>query len=299
MSDSEMAAPRRRSWKRAPLEIVAAFRCHECLFLAAGISFYFMLSLVPMLFLTLAVIGHFLRGSTVREDLLNAVHAYIPFLTNEIIKNIDQVVRNPGLLGWIGGAALFLSTDLVFVAVQSSLDKIFAPGRRSFLKSKMSAVFLAVMVFCVLMATIAVNAVDRSVTEIEALASAAGWPRGWPVGLHLSTWTIALLMLGCATFAIRVLPHVDVPFRYALSGAIVATGFWLLVKAYYVGYLENISKVGPLFGSLSAVILTLVWVYMSALVFLVGAEVTRWLVVTDPRRSAEPSGEGASGISSH
>jgi membrane protein len=104
-------------------------------------------------------------------------------------------------------------------------------------------------------------------------------------------------MLGCATFAIRVLPHVEIPLRYAFAGAIVATGFWLLVKAYYVGYLENVSKVGPLFGSLSAVILTLVWVYMSTLVFLVGAEVTRWLVLTDPRRSVEPSREGASGVS--
>jgi membrane protein len=239
------------------------------------------------------VIGYFLQGSaTVREDLLGAVHAYIPFLTNEIIRNIEQVVRNPALLGWIGGAALFLSTDLVFVAVQSSLDKIFVPGRRGFLKSKMFSVFSAVIVFCVVLLTIAVNAVDRSLSELEALAVMADDSGHLPVGLHLSTWVIGILMFICSSLAIRMLPHVAVPFRYASGGGLLATGLWLVVKAYYVWYLENVSKVGPLFGSLSAVILTLLWVYVSSVVFLIGAEFTRWLILTDPRRFSQlPDGE--------
>lgn len=284
----------RRSWRRAPIEIVRSFQDHECFFLAAGISFYFMLSLIPMLFLLLAVIGYFLQGTThVRQDLLDAVHAYVPFLSNEVVQNIETVVRNPGLLGWIGGGALFLSTDLVFVAIQSSLDKIFVPGRRSFLKSKMLSVLLAVMVFCVILGTIAVNAVDRSLDTLEARPGNAV-----PVGLHLSTSAIGALLLGCFTLAIRMLPHVSIPFRYAFFGGLLGAGMWLIVKAYYVWYLSTISKVGPLFGSLSAVILTLIWVYVSSLVFLLGAEFTRWLILTDPeRRSAtdaqEPKATGS------
>ena len=87
------------------------------------------------------------------------------------MRNIEQVVRNPALLGWIGGATLFLSTDLVFVAIQSSLDKIFVPGKRSFLKSKILSIVLAVMVFIVVMSTIAVNAVDSSLANLEALTA--------------------------------------------------------------------------------------------------------------------------------
>jgi membrane protein len=271
-----------RRWRRAPVEIVQSFRDHECFFLAAGVSFYFMLSLIPMLFLLLAVIGYFLQGTThVRQDLLEAVHAYIPFLSNEVVQNIETVVRNPGLLGWIGGGMLFLSTDLVFVALQSSLDKIFVPGRRSFLKSKMFSVLLGVMVFCVILGTIAVNAVDRSLDTFERLAEPAV-----PVGLHLSTPVIGALLLACFTLAIRMLPHVAIPLRYAFFGGLLGTGMWLVVKAYYVWYLSTISKVGPLFGSLSAVILTLMWVYVSSLVFLLGAEFTRWLILTDPERRA-------------
>lgn len=272
--------PAQRRWHRAPIDIFRAVQAHGCYFLAAGMSFYFMLSLVPMLFLLLAVIGYFLQGSvSVRQDLLQAVHQYIPFLTVEIVRNIDQVVRNPALLGWIGGAGLFLSTDLVFLAIQSALDKIFVPGRRSFLRTKMLSVLLGVVVFCVILGTIAINAVDRSV---EHLMAETGGPSG--VGLHLSTGTIGLLAVMCFTLAIRMLPHVHVPAKYALLGGALGAGLWLAVRAYYVWYLENVSKVGPLFGSLSAVILTLVWVYVSSFVFLVGAEFTRWLILTDPDR---------------
>ena len=276
-----MPAGLRRRWLTAPRDIFRSFREHGCYFLAAGISFYFMLSLIPMLFLLLAVIGYFLRGTTtVREDLMAAVHQYIPFLTEEIVRNIEQVVQNPGLLGWIGGAGLFLSTDLVFVAVQSSLDRIFVPSRRGFLKSKMLSVLLAVVVFCVILLTIAVNAVDTSLERLVAETELSGFP----VGLHVSTWTIGLLLVGSFTLAIRVLPHTDVSLRYAFWGGAVGAGAWLLIKSVYVWYLQNVSKVGPLFGSLSAVILTLIWVYVSALAFLAGAEFTRWLVVTDPTR---------------
>jgi membrane protein len=277
-----------RDWKRAPVEIVRAFSTHECFFLAAGISFYFMLSLIPMLFLLLAVIGYFLRGSeSVHGDLLDAVRAYIPFLSDEIIRNIEQVVRKPHLLGWIGGGALFLSTDLVFVAMQSSLDKIFVPGRRGFLKSKMFSVLAAVVVFLVVLGTIAVNAVDGTVARLEeeALRAVAGAGGELPVGLHLSRWMIVALLLACFTLAIRTLPHPHVPVRYAFWGAALATGLWALGRAYYLWYLENVSKVGPLFGSLSAVVMTMIWVYVSSLMFLLGAELTRWLIVTDPRRA--------------
>jgi len=275
---------RRRRWRRAPIDVFQAIQAHGCYFLAAGMSFYFMLSLVPMLFLLLAVIGYFLRGAeavTVREDLLAAVHQYIPFLTSEIVRNIQQVVRNPGLLGWIGGAGLFLSTDLVFVAVQSALDKIFVPGRRSFLMSKALSVLLGVLVFCVILVTIAINAVDQS---LEHLIGEMAVSRS--IGLHISTGTIGLLLVLGFTVAIRMLPHVHVPMKYAFLGGVVAAAMWIGVKSYYVWYLTNVSKVGPLFGSLSAVILTMIWVYVSSFVFLVGAEFTRWLMLTDPARRA-------------
>jgi membrane protein len=111
--------------------------------------------------------------------------------------------------------------------------------------------------------------------------------------LHVSTWTIVILLVGSFTLAIRVLPHTNVPLRYAIWGGAAGAGAWLIIKSVYVWYLQNVSKVGPLFGSLSAVILTLIWVYVSALAFLAGAEFTRWLIVTDPARAREESGESS------
>ena len=293
MSPPEPRLPRlRRDWKRAPVQIYASFRAHQGFFLAAGVSFYFMLSLGPMLFLLLAVIGYFLSGSgDVLQELLVALREYVPFLSGELIRNVNTVVHKPTLLGWIGGAGLFLSTDLVFMALQSSLDRIFVPGRRSLLKSKMLSVALGVTVFVVLLLTIAVNAVDQSLENLRLPGGMS--PSELPVGLHLSTWAIGPLLVLCFTLAIRMLPHVRVPFKYAFWGGLLGAGLWMGVKAYYVWYLTNVSKVGPIFGSLGAVILTMIWVYASSLVFLVGAELTRWLILTDPNREdPDPAGQG-------
>jgi membrane protein len=143
----------------------------------------------------------------------------------------------------------------------------------------MLTVLLGVTVFCVILLTIAVNAVDKS---LERLVAQTPELSGVPVGLYLSTWTIGLLLFGSFTLAIRILPHTDIPTRHAIWGGAAGAGVWLLVKSGYVWYLQNISKVGPLFGSLSAVVLTLVWVYVSTLAFFAGAELTRWLIVTEP-----------------
>lgn len=260
--------------------------------MAAGISFYFMLSLVPMLFLLLAILGFFLQGSlAVQEGLRQAVRQYIPFLTDDILRNIEHVVEKPTLLGWIGGISLLLSADLVFMAVQSSLDKIFAPGRSSFLRSKMLSVLLAVLVCCGVIVTIFVNAVDQSLESVQTNSgtlSGLGTLTGLSVGLHLSPWIVALLLIAWFTLAVKLLPHQVIPLRYALAGGLLGAVLWVAGRTYYIWYLENVSRLGPLFGSLGAVVLTLLWVYVSSLAFLFGAELTRWLMQTALQEDPPP-----------
>jgi membrane protein len=272
--------------------VLGSFREHDCFFMAAGISFYFMLSLVPMLFLLLAIIGFFLQGSlTAKEGLREAVRENIPFLTDEILRNIEHVVQKPTLLGWIGGIALLLSADLVFMAIQSSLDRIFAPGRSSFLRSKMLSVILAVVVCFGVIVTIFVNAVDQSLGSIEAdPAALTGIPglTGVSIGLHLSPWIVTALLVAWFALTLKLLPDKVIPVRYALAGALLGGILWVCGRTYYVWYLENVSRLGPLFGSLGAVVLTLLWVYVSSLAFLLGAELTRWLMMTSSR-DEEPS----------
>jgi membrane protein len=281
-----------RRWLSAPRQVLLSFREHECFFMAAGISFYFMLSLVPMLFILLAILGFFLRGSvTVQEGLREAVREYIPFLTDELLRNIEHVVERPTLLGWIGGIALLLSADLVFMAVQSSLDKIFAPGKSSFLRSKVISVLLAVLVCCGVIVTIFVNAVDQSLEGVQGgpgALSGIGALTGVSVGLHLSPWIVAALLVAWFTLAVKLLPHKVIPLRYACAGGLLGALLWVAGRTYYIWYLENVSRLGPLFGSLGAVVLTLIWVYVSSLAFLLGAELTRWLMLTAPQNDPPP-----------
>ena len=81
----------RRRWLVAPLDIFRSFREHGCYFLAASVSFYFLMSLVPMLFLFLAVIGYFLRDTaTVRADLTNARNTLTRVFFQHPIDQVDE-----------------------------------------------------------------------------------------------------------------------------------------------------------------------------------------------------------------
>jgi membrane protein len=247
-----------------------------CPTLAAAISFYALLSLIPVLFLVIAVVGYGVGSSqeTFRA-IVASVREFIPHLSEDITGNLESVVANRGRLSWLGLASLIIAAGLVFQATEFALDRVFSVGRRrSFLRSRLLSMSVLVAMGFVLLFSFYVGVVFHALNADPDLV-----PFGKDLivplarGLRVQYLTSVALVLTSFTLALRIFPHAPVGWRGALAGATVGTVLWELGRRFFLWYLANLAQFYVVYGSLGALVAVMVWIYMSATIFLYAAEV--------------------------
>jgi membrane protein len=278
-------APRRARARRRPLARRAAgtwavlrnaartFVADGGFIMAAAISFYALLSLIPVLFLVIALAGYLLGSSQETfHVILSSVREFIPHLSDDISANLESVVANRGRISWFGLACLVIAADLVFRATEVALDRIFAvPRRRGFLRSRLLSVSMVVAMGLVLLFSFYVGVIFHTLTGAvppAARALVAPLARGLQIQYLTSVALVALSF----TLALHVLPHVRVRWRHALFGGCVGTVLWEIGRRFFLWYLANLAQFYVVYGSLGALVAVLVWIYVSVTIFLYAAE---------------------------
>ena len=247
----------------------------DCPTLAAAIAFYAILSLIPVLFLVIAILGYVVGSS---EDTFRAVLAsvreFIPHISNDLVHNLESVVANRGRLSWLGLGALTVAAGLVFNATEFALDRIFAVDRRrSFIRSRLLSMAIVVAMGLVLLFSFYVGVVFHALNAEPDLV-----PYGQALiiqlarGLRAQYLTSVLLVWACFMLALRVFPHAQVGWREAALGALVGTVLWEIARRFFLWYLANLAQFSVVYGSLGALVAVMVWIYMSATIFLFAAE---------------------------
>ncbi len=253
----------------------AKFYADSCPTLAAAVAFYALLSLIPVLFLLIALLGYVVGSS---QDSAQAVLAsfreFIPHLSEDITRNLESVVANRGRISWLGLASLVIAAGLVFQATEYALDRVFAVGRRrSFFRSRMLSLLLVVAMGIVLLFSFYVGVIFHALradphllpfghTLLVALAR----------GLRVQYLTSVALVLASFSAALRIFPHARVGWREAFIGGTVGTALWEVARRFFLWYLANLAQFSVVYGSLGALVAVLVWIYLSVTIFLFAAE---------------------------
>ena len=238
--------------------------------LAAAISFYALLSLIPVMFLVVAIFGYVVGSSQETfEAVVTSVREFIPHLSDDFTRNLEWVVANRGRISWLGLGSLTVASGLVFHAVEFALDRLFAVGkRRSFVRSRLLSMSIVVAMGLVLLFSFYVGTLahalhaDPEQRELVRLAR----------GLRLQYLFSVMLVLATFTLALRVFPHAHVGLREAFLGACVGTGLWEIARRFFLWYLANMAQFYVVYGSLGALVAVMVWIYFSAFIFLYAAE---------------------------
>jgi membrane protein len=251
------------------------FYADDCPTLAAAISFYALLSLIPVLFLVIAILGYVVGSSQETfKAVLASAREFIPHLSEDFTRNLEWVVANRGRLSWLGLASLVIASGLVFHATEFALDRLFAVGkRRSFLRSRLLSMSIVVAMGAVLLFSFYVGLVFHTLNadpDLVPFGKALVLPLAR--GLRVQYLTSVMLVLVSFTLALRVFPHVRVPWREAFLGASVGTVLWELARRFFLWYLANMAQFYVVYGSLGALVAVMVWIYMSATIFLYAAE---------------------------
>jgi membrane protein len=269
-----------RRFKVLMYRSVKGFFDDGCTQRAAAISYYVLFSLFPLVIFSVGVLGLVLRDEQLQTDIVDAVMETIPLSQeqgrNDVTNALQEVAHSrTSAIVFVGLIALAWSGSAMFGVVRSSLNDVYGVRSRPIVTQKLLdlAWVLTFMPFFLasVFATSALR-IARSKSEdlsfVGDIAQNLGW--GWWVASTLLPIALSFV----AFFLVYwLIPARQVRARYIVPGAIFAAVLFEGVKVGFNVYLEHFTEYNLIFGSLGAVIAFLFWVYLSANILLLGAEV--------------------------
>ncbi len=256
---------------RGLLSIFKNFGRHENFYLATHISFCALLSLIPLLLIVFSMMGFLLGSSqTLFQQLVEGAADFLPQAKDFLTANLEEMVAARHFSGIFGFFLLISFATLLFSAIERALDKIFeAERRRNFFHSRLLAVFL-IIVFCLLFfLPTAADILTRGL---------ARYGFHFPLG-ELLRGKIFFILFTYISFVLIVtlIPHHQVRLRYAAFGAFLFAGGVFLAKLFFRWYmLHAFAQYNLIYGSVTAFVLLLLWIYYCVNILLLASEVVAY-----------------------
>jgi membrane protein len=254
----------------------------RCPQIAGSLAFTTLLAIVPIF----AIVVALLSSAPFFEQLLVQIKIFLlinlmPEIAGRIITvYMEEFAHNAVRLTWMGVAVLFTSSVVTMMLVERQIHAIWRdpPSR---------PLWVAVLVYAVLLVTgpllIAISvsvttylmslsvAVDASARTHDLMLQAA------PTVVS----TLAFMLL------YKLVPHRPVRWRHAIAGAVVASLMFEGAKELFAVYVRNVPGYNVLYGAFVSIPFFLIWVYVSWLVVLFGAELTAALGHWKPGRKRQ------------
>ncbi len=258
-------------------DVIALFRRHRCDIVAAGIAYFALLSLIPFLIVGASVVGFVLADKAGNTDpyslIAGQVTSFLPFLEGELASRLRELVEARRVTGLVGLPTLLATSTLFFGAIERAVGAIFRRGRkpRRFWKRQTLAIaFVPAMVLLLGLAHYG---------RLVVRAFAAALPGKVPeVGGDLISVLVSVLVLGTG-FAVVVVwfGSRKLRFRHVAAGSGLFCALWMVAESAFRAYLEMVTTFSLIYGSLSTLMVMVLWVYYGALVFLLSCCVTQAL----------------------
>lgn len=243
----------------------------ECFYLAASISYFLIVSLVPLSLLIISLFGFMLgQNQELYEFVLSRLVSFFPSVTSGITNELGNIITYKGISLITLLIYVFLSLQ-IFYSIEHSMNIIFkVPRRRHFLLSLFWSVFMMTLLIIFLLLSFTLS--SMAVFFVGNEASLLGVEFGSLAGILIGYIAPFLLVLSTFTAVYLIIPKVKISFGVALSGSFIVTILWELAKHFFTWYVKNVIQFGTIYGSLTTFILFLLWVYYLSCIFLFGGE---------------------------
>jgi membrane protein len=266
----------KRSWRDVLKRAVREFREDDLTLLAAALTYYSVLSLFPALLVLISILG--LIGSSATQPLIDNLGGLAPGPASDIVLGAIRNVQHHGgtagvafVVGLLG--ALWSASGYVGGFIKASNVIYEVEEGRPFWKLRplQIAVTVAVIIVAALIALAIVftGPLAQRAGDVVGLGSSALtlWSIAkWPL--------IALIVSQMIAFLYWVAPNVRQPgYRWISPGGVLAVLLWVIASAAFAFYVAHFGSYNKTYGSVAALIVFLIWLWITNLVILLGAEV--------------------------
>jgi membrane protein len=283
---------RRRAWLGLPLAVVYKMVDDQATFLAAMITYYGFLSLFPLLLLLVTILGFALSDDAgLQQQVLHSALRDFPIIGDQIGGNIHSLQGST--FGFVVGVVGSLYGALgVGVAAQNAMNKIWAVPR-----AERPALHVLYGRSAALLGVLALSV--AATTALAALSTAAGTWGSDQVDVVVRVGAVVVSLLvnaGFVIFVFRVLTARPLPVRGLWPGALTASVLWQVLQSVGTYLLDHqLRGATATYGLFGIVLGLLSWIYLAALILVLGAEINvvraqrlypRSLLAPDPTDTA-------------
>lgn len=269
-----------KGWKTILLRVKDSISEDNVPIVSAGVAFYSFLAIFPALTALISIYGLAFNPQQVQDQLMQLA-TVMPQEALEIVKQqLEKLVTTSGgALSW--GVAIGILFSLW--SAKQGTSSLFT-GLDIAYEVKKPRGFLMQNAISLLFTLGAIILLILSMTLIVAFPAAVGY-LGLPTGVeNLISWLRWVLLAGIVISFLSLIykyapARRPVPsFKWVMVGAILATILWLIASWGFSFYVSNFGNYGEMYGAISAVVVLMLWLFLTSFIILLGAELNSEIV---------------------
>jgi membrane protein len=247
-----------------PKGALSRFAAADGLFLSAGLAFFFLMCMIPILLLGVSMVGFVLSSEQAGRLVAGQLSQQFPVYQKQIGATLLRIVETRAVSGLLGTAVLVMFSTPLLSASRLIMHRLLGiRGSVGFLRSLARDIAMALLLSALLFTVSTVTWLYHWFRAMAAntLPVPPRWldVTGLPVSLALSAVMFYL--------AYRYVPHRRVRVSAALAGAVLASVLWEVAKQLFRLYILKVGLYSQIYGPLGILVAFVMFVYYSAVVF--------------------------------
>ena len=253
---------------------VRGFLRHHGTLRASALTFFTLLSLVPVAAMAFGIAKGFGFERRLQQDLLEQFSAQQE-VVEQVIGFAQNMLNNTkgGMIAGVGVVVLFWAVIKVLGNIESSFNHIWGVRSRSIIR-KLSD-YLTIMLVCPILVIMSGSVTVFITSEVAAMSSRFELLQmvgpAIYVGLKILPYTLIWILF---TLTYMIMPNTRVRFDGALLAGVIAGSAYQVLQAAYIHFQIMVAKYNAIYGSFAALPLFLLWLQVSWFIVLIGAEIS-------------------------
>lgn len=250
--------------------------------LASGIAFNLLLCTIPLVILVLSIVSGVIEESTTKEAVKQLLTSFLPQNTKatgliaSIVSEVGVVFNYGTLTGWIAGIALLWLASTLFSSLRTGLNAIFhIPTPKIFLWYRLKDMFLTI-VSAILILIVTLLSPLLTITQSLWMGILPDSLDAFASGFILAA---ASLLSTAIVFMVlyRIVPNGRLPRAIVIMSTILAVVLWEVARVLFSWYVNSATNFSAFYGGYVALASFALWLYYSAFVFLLSAELAQFI----------------------
>lgn len=252
-------------------EVWIEFHTDKGTLFAAAISFFGVISLVPLMLLAIGIFGYFIGSKQAMHQVLLFISDFLPTGTDVLENYLIELSKNASLLSGIGLLGLLWAGTQVFVIIQQVMNIALGSIRHvGFLRGRGMALVLVIVAGALFVLSIGITSLLAAVRELQPDYFAVRIGLIWRFSGIIVSFIISVLAF---TFIYKFTPTKSIGIRGPTFGGITAGFLFEGAKYVFKWYITSVPNFSRVYGSLGGVIVLIIWIYYMSLITVIGAEV--------------------------